>query len=358
MTKIAVLGDTHFGAKSDSQVMLDYQEEFFTDFFFPELRRRRLDVVFHMGDLVDRRKYVNFHTLNRFREFFLDPLSDYTAHIICGNHDVFYKSTNRVNALDELCADRGINVHTWPKTLSVFDENDIAVLPWMNIDNKEEWGEVLTTSEAPYCFGHLEINGFLMTRGFACDHGWKPSVFGRFDKVLSGHFHLRSENKNILYVGTPYDLDWNDCDSRKGFHVFDTYDGSVEFIEYPKKLYHKIEIDDASVDIESLTQSIRQSRSRYKNSYVKIYVSNRRGSANVDRIVSALEEDCSPADVKVVETSSLDANTEGSRVVSSMDDTLTMLKKSVDSMDIKDREKQHLKRLLVSTYEEAQGLES
>lgn len=354
MTKIAILGDTHFGARADSKVLLDYQQEFFDDLFFPTLEERGIGHIVHLGDLCDRRKYVNFHTLSRFRGFFLDRLGGYETHVICGNHDVFFKSTNRVNALDEICASLGVNVHTHPKTETVAGTR-FAVLPWMNRENQDAWSEVLTTSDAPYCLGHLEINGFPKTLGHECDDGWKPSVFGRFDRVLSGHFHVRSEKKNILYVGTPYELSWNDHGTRKGFHVLDSETGETEFVEFERKLFHKVYVDEEETDVDSLLGVM--SPRDYRGAFVKVYVSNRRTGRPANRIVQYLEEICSPSDVQVIESSTLDANAEGSKLTS-MDDTLTLVKKAVDARtDLPAKKKSHLKKFLATVYEEAQNLE-
>ena len=65
--KIAIITDTHFGAKGDSQIFLEHTFKFFEDVFFPTIKERGITNVLHLGDLMDRRKYVNFHTLHQMR---------------------------------------------------------------------------------------------------------------------------------------------------------------------------------------------------------------------------------------------------------------------------------------------------
>ena len=77
---IAIICDTHYGAKSDSSVLLDNQKLFLDNIFFPTLREKNIKTVIHLGDLVDRRKYINFNTSNRMRTDFLNPLQDYAVH--------------------------------------------------------------------------------------------------------------------------------------------------------------------------------------------------------------------------------------------------------------------------------------
>ena len=74
--KIALLSDTHWGARGDSQLFLDYFTEFFNDTFFPYLDANNITTVLHAGDLMDRRKFVNFNVLNHVREHFIKPLKD------------------------------------------------------------------------------------------------------------------------------------------------------------------------------------------------------------------------------------------------------------------------------------------
>src|ERR1700743_1240967 len=101
--KIAILGDTHWGARGESQIFLDYFSRFFREIFFPEIDKRGIKTVVHLGDLVDRRKYLNYTTAYTMRNEYINPSikRDLETHIIVGNHDCFHKNSNEVNALRE-----------------------------------------------------------------------------------------------------------------------------------------------------------------------------------------------------------------------------------------------------------------
>ena len=90
---IAIINDTHFGARNDSPIFLDHFMEFWEKTFFPILEDRGIKRIIHLGDFLDRRKYVNFHTLNQVRTRFLEPLHNMGIEmdITLGNHDVFLK---------------------------------------------------------------------------------------------------------------------------------------------------------------------------------------------------------------------------------------------------------------------------
>ena len=86
--KIAIVNDTHFGTRSDSAVFLDHQERFFSEIFFPEIDKQSIKTVIDLGDTFDRRKFINFVTLDRVRKFFFDELAkrNIEYHAIVGNH--------------------------------------------------------------------------------------------------------------------------------------------------------------------------------------------------------------------------------------------------------------------------------
>ena len=70
--KIAIINDTHFGARNDSPLFLEYFMSFFEKQFFPYCKEHGITKVLHLGDLMDRRKYVNFNTLAEVRKRFVE----------------------------------------------------------------------------------------------------------------------------------------------------------------------------------------------------------------------------------------------------------------------------------------------
>ena len=122
--KIAILNDTHAGVRGDMIEMAKYQGRFYEEVFFPYLDEHNIKQILHLGDYFDRRKFVNFSSLKMNREHFIQPLldRDIKMDLILGNHDVYYKNTNEVNA-PELLLFESDNINIISNQLILIDIN-------------------------------------------------------------------------------------------------------------------------------------------------------------------------------------------------------------------------------------------
>lgn len=271
---------------------------------------------------MDRRKYINFNTSYKMRETFLDRLGAYhdetgvKTTILAGNHDTFYKDTNKVNALYELVRGDAFDLHIEP-----FEIDDMAFFPWICAENYEKSMEQLALSKAKYVFGHFEINGAEMQRGYFCDHGLNRDMFSRFQRVFSGHFHHKTTAANIEYLGAPYEMTWSDAGYVRGFHFFDTDTNKLEFVKNPFTLFNKVEYDDSD---KTLPVLLSKDFSRLAETFVKVVVVNKRNPYWFDLFLEKIEA-AGPIDVKVIEESfQIDYSDE--EIGQSVDDPLTILK--------------------------------
>ena len=347
--KIALITDTHFGARNDNSNFNDYFFEFYEKQFFPYLEEHNITNVIHLGDVMDRRKFVSYKTAKDFRERFVDKFANINLHMLVGNHDTFYKNTNAVNSLHELVDGRYDNINVYEKTTEVeFDGCKILFVPWINAENMTHTMKMLKTSDAQVCMGHLELNGFEMQKGMVMDHGWDRQEFKRFDMVMSGHYHHKSDDGQIFYLGTPYEIYWNDWNDPKGFHVFDTEKRELERIVNPLNIFSKIYYDDS--------QEINCDMSSYKNKYVKLIVVNKKDLYEFDKFVDKLlQADC--YEVKIIEDfSELDASNVSDDIVENTEDTMTLLERYIDDLDVS-LSKSRLKNTMRTLYTEAQDLE-
>jgi len=190
--KIALITDTHWGVRNDQLAFLDNNKRFIDEVFLPYLDAHSIRTVIHLGDLVDRRKFLNINTAKRLRSDFIQPLHarGITPHLIIGNHDTYYKNTNSVNSIREFY-EHDFTIYESAAEVE-FDGVPILFIPWICDDNREDTLKLIGTTNAQIALGHLELAGFEMYRGSPVSHGDDRVLFDRFDLVCSGHYHHRS----------------------------------------------------------------------------------------------------------------------------------------------------------------------
>ena len=346
--KIGLITDTHFGARNDNQNVSDYFFKFYDGVFFPKLIEDKITTVIHLGDVMDRRKFVSYKTATDFRKKFIERFEELgiDLHIIVGNHDTYYKNTSEINSMEELV--KG-NVYIDPTVVN-FDGLDILFIPWINANNYNASMKALKSSKSEVIMGHLEINGFEMYKGHPAEGSYDKSQFRRFDTVFSGHSHHKSDDGQIFYLGTPYEIFWNDADDTKGFHIFDTETRELERIVNPHRLFRKIFYDDSDKDYTEVSVD------EYKEQYVKLIVVNKKDLYGFDQFVDRLLK-VDAYEVKIIEDfSELDAENVSDDIVENTEDTLTLLEKYIDELDVT-LSKKRLKTTMKSLYNEAQDLE-
>ena len=350
MTKIALVTDTHFGARSDSIPFDKFFRKFYEETFFPEIDKRGIRHIMHLGDCFDRRKYINFNTLSSCREYFFDEIKkrNIELHMIVGNHDTFFKNTNDVNSPRLLLKDYEFNVIDTPSELELEDGSKLLMMPWICADNYNQCIEAMKATTSQVMFGHLEIAGFQMYKGHENNEGFNPKLFEKFDLVCSGHFHHRSSNYNITYLGNPYELTWADYDDARGFHIFDTGTRELEFIENPNHIFTKIYYDD--------TKDIGYGIEDFTDKHVKLIVVNKTDYYIFDQFVEKIYK-ANPLELKIIEDmSEFEAQALGDEPLD-VEDTVTLLSQYVESLDT-DADKGRIKTLMKTLYVEAQNYES
>jgi len=353
--RIVCITDTHWGIRGDNLTFLDYHKQFLDTVFFPFIDKHKIKKVFHLGDLVDRRKYINFYTATRLREDFLEPLQSrgLDFDIIAGNHDTFYKSTNQINALNELVtgAFPSFSVYTEPTEIEV-QGTKILLLPWINQENQEKSFALINKTKAQICFGHLDLTGFEMRRGVIEHDGQDPGIFNKFDTVLTGHFHHKHSHNNIHYLGSPLQFDWSDYNDPRGFHVFDTDSRELVFIENPLIIFKKIWYNDKDKNVDEVVENFEFDR--YAGCFVKVIIEEKTNPYWYDTFIEKLEDHAT--DVRPVDDHKNMDTIEDEEIVGDAEDTFTIFKKTIEQMD-NSVDKEELTAMISELYNEAQMME-
>lgn len=348
--KVAIITDQHFGARNDSVAFLDYFEKFYDTIFFPTLDEANISTVLILGDTFDRRKYVNFYALERAKKMFFDKLAvrNIKVYMLVGNHDTYYKNTNEVNSPDLLLQEyTNIHVIDHPATIYV-DDIPICMMPWICPENYQDSIDTIKDTQAEICMGHFEIAGFSMYRGMESHEGMGKEIFEKFDMVFSGHYHHRSNDGHIYYLGNPYELTWQDYNDPRGFHLFDLGTRRLDFIQNSYRMFERIEYNDKEqdpIDLDTLD---------LKGIYVRLVVVNKTDYYKFDKFVQKLyNKSC--ADIKIIEDLSEFGDGEIGEEIS-LEDTLSVLTHYVDSIET-DVDKDQIKNYMRSLYTEAVNVE-
>jgi len=352
--KIAIITDMHIGVRGDSKVFLDHQERFFNEVFFPYIDEHNIKTVLDLGDTFDRRKFVNYVTLDRAKKMFFDQLAkrEIEYHAIVGNHSVYYTNTNEINSMRLLLQEYSkFHIYESKPVELTFGSTDVIMVPWITKDNSEDTMTTMAESKANICMGHFSIQGFEMLKGAINDHGLTREIFTHFEQVYSGHFHHPSEYGNIKYLGAPYEMTWSDYEGRRGFRVLDTETRELEWVLNPYAVYNKIDYDDTDMTIEDIANL---DVSAIKDTYIKVIVKTRSNPYIYDLFMNKLT-DSGAADVKAIEDS---LNLEDAGVDEILDetkDTKDILHQYIESIDTS-VDKGNILKVIDELYIEAQQI--
>lgn len=354
MGKIAIVTDTHFGFKNDSAQFLDHFAKFYDNVFFPTLRENGVKTIMHLGDIVDRRKYMSYTTLRRFHEMFLDKTDEFEVTVLVGNHDVPYRNTNEINALSEIFRQprSGLRIVSEPVEEKIGSSN-VLLMPWINSSNYNECMRAMRDSRAQVLFGHLEIKGFEMYRGQPSHEGFDRSVFDKFDIVCSGHFHRKSTDRNINYLGAPYELTWADYDDPRGFHFFDTEARELTFVRNPYSIYKKVWYTDKD---RELSQVLDFDFASLAETNVKVIVTDKTNPYWFEKYIEQVNQSGAYSVQVVDDHKNLDSELSEDEVLDA-EDTFSVITRYVQGLETDEDSKAELQAILRNLYIAAQNME-
>ena len=340
--KIAIITDQHFGARKGSQFVHDYFEEFYNNIFFPYLEEHQIDTVIDMGDTFDNRRNIDLASLEWSKRVYFDKLKSLGVHLhsIVGNHTAYYKDTNDVNSIDLLLTEYdNISVYSEASQIKI-DGLDILLLPWINQENKESTFDIIKKSKAKVAMGHLELNGFRAHTTHVMEHGMDIDPFEKFDKVYSGHYHTRSDNGKIYYLGNPYEIYWNDVNDTRGFHIFDTKTKKHTPVNNPYKLFHVVYYKDNNYKLFDARE--------LKNKIVKVVVKQKTDQKQFEKFIDKLYSS-GVQDLKIVENFVLQESEDFE--AEETENTISLLNRYIDDSDF-EYDKNIVKSILQNVYVE------
>ncbi len=287
MNSAWVITDTHFGFKNFNKEWLDdIQMKFIYEQFIPQVKKSKGedDILIHCGDVFDHRQINNIYTLNRVIELF-EVFSDTfkEVYVIAGNHDIYNKSTNDINSLKVIKYIPRINVFDIdPVFIKSKGGKKITFMPW-NETVEEECEDLENIGHSDFLFCHTTVKNSYFNKYTKIEHGMEQESFKSFGTVYSGHIHLSSKTKNIVYLGSPYEMDRNDIDNPKGFYRINFDEGTEEFYENELSPKH-IKLTISDLEKEDISEKV-------KNNFVDLAIpSDLKNSKDIVKFAEKLNE--------------------------------------------------------------------
>jgi hypothetical protein len=300
--KVAVCTDIHFGLKSNS---LQHNQDCsdFIDWFIDTAKNNGCETGMFLGDWHHHRASINLQTLH----FSLQSLQKLSAafddfYFIPGNHDLYYRDKRDIHGAE--WAQHLPNIHVcndW------FESGDVVIAPWLVGDDHKR----IQRMTGKYMFGHFELPHFKMNAMVEMpDHGEiQVANFGGFDKVFSGHFHLRQQKRNINYIGNCFPHNFADAgDNARGMMVLEWGQDPV-YHAWPGQPLYKVlklsQVIDGAPNLLAANMHVRveldidisyEEANFIKETFIKDY--NLREMALIPVKSTAVDMDMAPGEIK------------------------------------------------------------
>jgi len=272
--KIFILGDLHLGVRNNSLEWSEIQYDYLVNVFLKQVEEEGFDpstdVLFQAGDWNHVRESTNtrIHKLSiKIAEEFTKKFSK-GVYVILGNHDVYYKDrtdTHSLEGFDKIF--KNFHVFEKPETIKI-NSHRFLMLPW--IENLESLRAALKNNAvATHIVCHTDFKGFNLNAVTKLEHGLEAKDTAEFKRIYSGHIHIRQEKGNVLYVGTPYEMDRGDRGNTKGFYVLDVSGDSIKEKFVPNTISPKHLRFDA---IELLNLNLIELKRLFQNNFIDISI--------------------------------------------------------------------------------------
>lgn len=245
MAKILLTSDWHLEEGIYTSICIN-----FIDYIINYCKKNEITHIIIAGDIFEKSsKIKNESFIPLFFKFMEMTKEGFIIYFLLGNHDIYNVDND---SLIETFSPFG-------KVIKELEEIDIngrifTFLPYSkNEENIPASGDILIT--------HLSIADFTFDNRYNVNEkaGFPIDTFKNFNIVFTGHFHKPQNKNNIVYIGSPYQMNFGEIDQKKGFVVFDSdtgdwireyYTEAPTYLKIKAKDFEKSEVKNSFVQIE------------------------------------------------------------------------------------------------------------
>ena len=250
--KILLTGDLHIKKGIFVDIGIEY-----LSYISNYCRKNDINKIYFLGDIFEKSSKIYNEAFIPVHKKFNQMSKDLSLTFILGNHDIY--SVDRNDSIVEAFSPFGKII----KECEVYSR--AGKMEYFLSYTKNEGDVPETIGTTSFLFTHLAIADFTFDNNYHVNEriAFRRNLFSDYKFVFSGHFHKHQVKDNIIFVGSPYQLNINEANTAKGFVILDTDKEEWEFIEYkgaPEFL--KISIDDIK-NLENIN---------FKNKFVRIKI--------------------------------------------------------------------------------------
>ena len=229
--------DVHIGKHHSNNFYMDLDKKVID--IIVERSKNDIDQLIFLGDLVHTRGEIHQKALDMVR-YYLDKLNNIgiPVKMILGNHDLLYeknKSVNYFNVFDGLF--KNIEFITDMKQV-----DNMLYVGWLQNDKELQWYRDIE-EDYEFIFGHFEFKDTKLNEKYKTDFGVENN--NKKSMIFSGHYHGRTIQDNLYYIGTPYPSDWGHKNNDSyGLCILDTKTKKVKFEDLDLFHYRELKMTD------------------------------------------------------------------------------------------------------------------
>lgn len=238
----------------------------FLQYLFDYAKKHHIKTIFFGGDLFHTKTKVDTIEFVKTKEIFSKNYKDFDIHMIVGNHDMPLPETSEGSILFALS--------DYAHIIGDYEFIDMGNVRYHFMSYRKEPNLPqfkLSPDKKNVLIAHQDIVGFKMNEKRLSVDGIDAAKLKDFDIIFSGHYHLHQVKGKIVYIGSPFQINFGERNQKKGFIVFDDSTFKWKMIQYKdapvfKQIKYE-EIDKADV----------------KNAFVKVIVNSSINSREIKR---------------------------------------------------------------------------